>query len=123
MRRLEHATGRILFPRRLLPRRADVVETLAVLHEIRACYDEVFRLTKGLGDGGKGLMPVMREALAMVDRICDVRMGSLRRTEANAADFAAAMRSLGRDADGSMRHRRRAGYCRALGAHVAFCAE
>ena len=99
-RRLERMTGRILSLCRSLPRRSEV-ETLAVLHEIRACYGEAFKVAEGLGDGGKRIMPAMREAVARVDEIYDIQSGSLRRTEANAADFAAAMRALGRDADGS----------------------
>ena len=99
-RRLERTTGRILSLCRSLPRRSEV-ETLAVLHEIRACYGEAFKTAEGLSDGGKRIMPVMREAVARVDEIYDIQSGSLRRTEANAAEFAAAMRALGRDADGS----------------------
>ena len=48
-------------------------------------------------------MPTIREAAARVDEIYGIQSGSLRRTEANAAEFAAAMRAPGREeADGSV---------------------
>ena len=100
-RRLGRMTGRILSLCQSLPRGSEV-ETLAVLHEIRACYGEAFKVAERLGDGGKRVMPAMREAVARVDEIYDIQSGSLRRTEANAAEFAAAMRAPGREeADGS----------------------
>ena len=102
MGRLEYMSNRTIFLCDSLPRSTDV-ETLAVLHEIRTCYEEACRLADGLGPKGRELGDVMRKMRAKIDRMYEVQSGSLRRTEANAAEFAEAMRALGRDADGSER--------------------
>ena len=78
-------------------------ETLAALHEIRNCYAEGIRLYGEMGDRGRERAAVLRRHLGRIDALYDIQTGSLRRTEANAAEFAAAMRRLGRDADGSLR--------------------
>lgn len=101
LRRLKRMSDRILRLFDSLPRRTEV-ETLAVLHEIRASYAEALELAEGLGDGGRTVTAAMRRALAAINEVYDVQSGSLRRTDANAADFAAAMRGLGRDVDGSV---------------------
>ena len=100
LRRFEHLADRVISLCRSLPRGTDV-ETLAVLHEIRTCYGEACRVGGGLGGGKDGrLADSMRETIARIDALYDVQTGSLRRTEANAAGFAAAMRALGRDEAG-----------------------
>lgn len=99
----------------LLSRRVDALlaslpcmteaETLAVLHEIRNCYAEALEQAGRLGDGGGGgggrcgLAARLRRNLAQIDGLYDIQTGSLRCTPANAADFAEAMRGLGREYD------------------------
>ena len=82
--------------------------TLAVLHEVRNCYAEALEQAGRLGGSGGGgtgdrLAARLRRNMAQIDGLYDVQTGSLRCTAANAAEFAAAMRTLGRDVDGSMR--------------------
>ena len=100
MRRLRHLADRVISLCKSLPRGTDV-ETLAVLHEIRTCYGEACRVAARLDGRGGRLADSMRETMARLDGMYDARSASLRRTDANAADFAAAMRRLGRDVDGS----------------------
>lgn len=100
LRRLERTSDRIMSLCDSLPRRSDV-ETLAVLHEIRICYGEALKLAEGLGDKGRQLAATISRALARIDQMYDLQSGLLRRTETNAAEFAAAMRKLGRNADGT----------------------
>ena len=102
MRRLEYVSNRTIFLCDSLPRKTDV-ETLAVLHEIRTCYEEACRLADGFGPRGRELASTMRKMQAKIDRMYKMQSESLRRTEANAAEFAEAMRGLGRNADGSER--------------------
>ena len=102
LRRFEHLSDRVISLGRSLPRGTDV-ETLAVLHEMRTCYGEACRVAGGLGGRGGRLADTMRETLAKIDGLYDIQTASLRRTDANAAEFAAAMRALGREADGSLR--------------------
>ena len=102
LRRFEHLSGRVISLGRSLPRGTDV-ETLAVLHEMRTCYGEACMVAGGLGAKGGHLADMMRETLAKIDGLYDAQTGSLRRTPANAAEFAAAMRRLGREVDGSER--------------------
>ena len=102
MRRLIRLSDRVAVLCDSLPRRTDV-ETLAVLYEIRICYTEAFELAEGLGADGRVLVDTMRKVLANFNHMYDMQSGSLRRTDANAAEFAAAMRELGRDVDGSTR--------------------
>ena len=85
-----------------VPRKTEA-ETLATIHEMRNCYDEAIELIERTGDGNTDLADSMREGLERVVELYGIQTESLRRTEANAADFAAAMRRLGRDADGSPR--------------------
>ena len=102
LRRFEHLSGRVISLGRSLPRKTDV-ETLAVLHEMRTCYVEACRVAGRLGGKGGRLADMMRETLARIDGLYEMQSGSLRRTGANAAEFAEAMRGLGRNADGSER--------------------
>ena len=102
LRRFEHLADRVISLCKTLPRGTDV-ETLAVLHEIRTCYGEACRVAGELAGKGDRLVGTMRETMAKLDALYDIQTGSLRRTEANAAEFAVAMRALGRDADGSLR--------------------
>ena len=83
-----------------VPRKTEA-ETLAAIHEMRNCYGEAIELIDGIGDGNTDLADSMREGLERTVELYGIQTESLRRTEANAADFAAAMRRLGRDADGS----------------------
>ena len=78
-------------------------ETLAAIHEMRNCYTEAYGLKDDIGIVDDELDATMRANLDAIGELYDIQSGSLRRTGANAADFAAAMRSLGRDADGSLR--------------------
>ena len=79
-------------------------ETLAAFHEIRNCYAEAIEMSSGLGDWDEPVAAAMRGNLDQINELYDIQTGSLRRTEANAADFAAAMRALGsEEADGSLR--------------------
>ena len=100
MLRLKHLSDRVSSLYDSLPRRTGV-ETLAVLHEIRVCYSEACVLADGFGAEGRELATTLRKVLANINRMYDIQSGSLRCTEANAADFAAAMRELGRDVDGT----------------------
>ena len=100
--RCEHLLDRIKDLLDTIPCRTEA-KTLATLHEIRNCYMESIELIDRMGEGGSLLAAKMRMARDQIDEMYDIQTGSLRRTEANAADFAAAMRSLGRDADGAVR--------------------
>ena len=75
-------------------------ETLAAMHEIRNCYSEAIELEDDLGDGGRMIAARIRSNMAQIDDLYNIQTGSLRRTDANAADFAAAMRALGRELGG-----------------------
>ena len=100
--RCEHLLDRIKHLLDTIPCRTEA-KTLATLHEIRNCYMESIELIDRMGEGGSQVAAKMRMARDQIDEMYDIQTGSLRRTEANAADFAAAMRSLGRDVDGAMR--------------------
>lgn len=102
LRRLEYMSDRISALVASLPRQSDL-ETLAVLHEIRNCYVEARELAAGFGDRGRRLAEAMRKGLESIDKMYGMQTGSLRRTDANAADFARMMREMGRDVDGSLR--------------------
>ena len=104
MRRCEYLIDRIGRLLESIPRRTET-ETLAALHEIRNCYTETIRLVDEMGDGDSRLAASLRRGLAQIGEMYDMQTGSLRRTDVNAADFAAAMRALGRDADGALRGR------------------
>ena len=110
MRRCKYLINRVGWLARLIPLRT-AAETLAALHEMRNCYVEAIRLVDKMDeedgdDGDDGLLcDSLRGGLAQVDEMYDMQTGSLRCTEANAADFAAAMRALGRDADGALHGR------------------
>ena len=86
----------------MIPRRTEA-ETLAVIHEIRICYAEIVELVDKMGEGGTPFAIKLRMGLDDIRRQYDIQAGSLRCTKANAADFHAAMRGLGRDADGTLR--------------------
>ena len=83
-----------------IPRRTEA-ETLAVIHEVRNCYTEAFELKDDIGYADDELDATMRANLDAIDELYDIQSGSLRRTDANAADFADAMRRLGRGLDGT----------------------
>ena len=100
MRRCDGLIERVEYLVGTMPCKTEA-ETLAALHEIRNCYSEAIELEGELGDGGRRIAARIRANLAQIDDLYDIQTGSLRRTEANAADFAAAMRALGRDADGA----------------------
>lgn len=102
LRRLEYMSDRISALVASLPRQSDL-ETLAVLHEIRNCYVEARELAVEFGDKGRRLAEAMRKGLESIDKVYGMQTGSLRRTDANAADFARMMREMGRDVDGSLR--------------------
>ena len=102
MRRCDDLLDRVHGLIQSIPCRTEA-ETLAALHEIRNCYNEAIELEDRLGDGGGMIAARLRENLGCIDDLYGIQTGSLRRTEANAADFAAAMRRLGRDADGAAR--------------------
>ena len=102
VRRIEYLCDRVHMLIKSLPRRTEA-ETLAVLHEIRNCYTEAHGLAGALHVGGRRIAPAIEGNLAAINWLYGVQTGSLRCTEANAADFAAAMRRLGRDSDGSLR--------------------
>ena len=102
MGRLEYLSGHISSLCDSLPRKTDV-ETLAVLHEIRICYDEACALADGFGERGGRLAATLHKSRGRIDKMYEIQSGFLRRTEANAAEFAEAMRGLGRNADGSER--------------------
>lgn len=105
MRRCEYMIYRIRLLVKLFPCRTEA-ETLAALHEMRNCYIEAIRLVDEMGDDDDDMLgDSLRGGLAKIDELYDIQTGSLRRTEANAADFAAAMRALGRESDGALHGR------------------
>lgn len=104
MRRCEYLINRIGHLLESIPRRTEA-ETLAALHEVRNCYAETIRLVDEMGDGDSRLAASLRRGLAQIGEMYDMQTGSLRRTDANAADFAAAMQALGREGDGALRGR------------------
>ena len=88
------AAGRIMFLAKSLPRRTDG-ETLAVVGEIRARYDEARGLVEGIGgDDGKRLAKDLRGRLDRIDREYDAEAGRLRRADASVADLASGVRSF-----------------------------
>ena len=101
LRRVEYLCDRVAVLVKSLPRMSEA-DTLAVLYEIRNCYTEAHGLVDMLHGTGRQIAPAIERNLATIDWLHRVQTWSLRRTEANAADFAAAMRRLGRDADGSL---------------------
>ena len=101
-RRCEYLLDRIEALVESIPRKTEA-ETLAVIHEVRNCYVESIDVVERMGEGDTKLASKLRRNLGQIDELYDIQTGSLRCTEANAADFAAAMRKLGRDADGSLR--------------------
>ena len=93
------AAGRIMFLAASLPRRTDK-ETLAVVGEIRARYDEVRGLVEEIGDdNGRRLADDLRGRLDMIDREYDAEAGSLRAADASVADLARDVRSFSRMVD------------------------
>lgn len=102
MRRCTCLLDRIEYLLGTIPRRTEA-ETLAAFHEMRNCYAETLDLIERMGEGGSMLAIKMRRARDQIVEMYGIQTESLRRTEANAADFADAMRRLGREAGGTAR--------------------
>ena len=95
MRRLEYAANCVIALCNSLPRRTDG-ETVAVIQEIGARYDEVRREADEFDDKGIKIPVAVYKMRARISRLCRSRPKSLLHAEANASGFRAAMRRLDR---------------------------